>query len=71
MGKLSFIKGNGDDSRQIFIKGVDEEKGEVLFTERSAEAKDYGCDYYTNAQAAYLKFHFVDKYPELKGVKPW
>jgi hypothetical protein len=69
MGQLYCIKGKGDNARQMFIKGVDEEKGEVLFTEKSSEAKDYGGEYFTGAQKRYLKFHFSKKYPELKNLK--
>lgn len=71
MGKLVCIKGHGDNARQLFIKKLDEDKGEVIFTERSSEAHDYGGEYFTKAQANYLKFHFAGKYPELKNIKPW
>lgn len=71
MGKLYFIKGSGSNARPQFIRGVDEEKGEVLFTEKANEAKDYGGSYFTGAQRDYLKFHFTRKYPELANLKKW
>lgn len=71
MGYLYCLKGKGDDARQMFIKGVNEENGEVIFTERSNEARDYGGDYFTGAQLKYLQFHFGEKYPELKTLKKW
>ena len=71
MAKIYFISGKGDNARQVFVKNVDMENGEIKFTERSSEATDYGGEYFTKAQINYLKFHFMEKYPELKGLKQW
>lgn len=71
MGKLYFIKGIGDNSRQMFIKEANPETGELVFTDRSSEGKDYGGTYFTNAQKNYLQFHFIEQFPELKGLKIW
>lgn len=71
MGKLYYIDGRGDNSKQVFIKAVDEDTGKVTFTERSAEAKDFGGEYYTEAQKNYMKRHYSVQYPQMNKLKIW
>ena len=71
MGKLYYIDGRGDNSKQVFIKAVDEDTGNVTFTDRSAEAKDFGGEYYTDAQKKYMKRHYSEQYPQMNKLKIW
>lgn len=67
MGRLYYR--DTEKNIPIFIQGLNEETGDVMFTEYASEARDYGGEYFTNAQLGFLQFHFGEKYPQLKKLK--
>lgn len=52
-----------------YIKTVDAEHGKLTFTSDSWGAYSKSSGFYANAEFDFLKFHFMEKYPELQYMK--
>lgn len=66
MGKFQVTDSNG---KILWIKSVDNVNGKLEFTEKESEAYNRDGDYYTRAEAEFIKFHFKEEYPEVNNIK--
>lgn len=64
MGKYKVQK----EGETLWIKSVDNATGTITYTKNANEAYDRGADYYTKAEADFIKFHYKDTYPELETL---
>lgn len=58
-----------EKGKNIFIKKVDYANEELEFTDNPYEAYTERNGYYMNPTKDYIKFHFKEKYPQVKTLK--
>lgn len=63
MGKFKIEYPNG---KFKWVKNIDKVNEELEFTNNPNEAYDRDGGYYTTSEIDFVKFHFKDKYPEVK-----
>lgn len=63
---MAYFKIAEPDKKVKYIKKVNAEKGIITFQDSTYDAYYKSDCYYADAEMDYLKFHFMEKYPELK-----
>ena len=65
MGRFKLNKPNGD---VLWVKSIDKVNETLEFTPNKEEAYYRDGDFYTRSELDFIKFHFKDKYPEVKNL---
>lgn len=50
----------GNDDLMKYIKGVDEETGELILTNSREDAQDYRDGWFAETELEWMKFHFPE-----------
>jgi hypothetical protein len=65
MGRFKLNTSNGET---LWVKKIDKVNETLEFTKNKDEAYYRDGDFYTNSELDFIKFHFKDKYPEVKDL---
>jgi hypothetical protein len=65
MGKFKLNTPNGET---LWVKKIDKVNETLEFTKNKDEAYYRDGDFYTKSELDFIKFHFKDKYPEVKNL---
>lgn len=66
---MAFFKINEPNKRVKWIKSIDRANGKLEFSQNREECFQQDGGFFANSEAAYLKFHFMEEYPELKYME--
>lgn len=66
MGKFKIMEPNKPTK---WVKKIDKVNEVLEFTDNEREAYNRDGDYYSRSELDFIKFHFKDKYPEVKYTK--
>lgn len=65
MGRFKLNTSNGET---LWVKKIDKVNETLEFTKNKDEAYYRDGDFYTKSELDFIKFHFKDKYPEVKDL---
>ena len=65
MGKFKLNTPNGET---LWVKKIDKVNETLELTKNKDEAYYRDGDFYTRSELDFIKFHFKDKYPEVKNL---
>jgi len=65
MGRFKLNTPNGET---LWVKKIDKVNETLEFTKDKDEAYYRDGDFYTKSELDFIKFHFKDKYPEVKDL---
>lgn len=66
---MAYFRIDEPNKQRKYIKSVDEANGTLEFQESYYDAYYRSSGIIANSTFQYLKFHFMEKYPELKYMK--
>jgi len=66
---MAFFKINEPNKPAKWIKSIDRANGKLEFSQNREECFQQDGGFFANSEAAYLKFHFMEEYPELKYME--